>query len=90
VLLLSVGILFPEPALLLAQAASLGLVLALVAAILRRTLSRRPTSIYREPSQVILEKGSTQPFHQIPSAGKPGSTGNAPAVIPSVTLDWNV
>jgi hypothetical protein len=90
VLLLAVGVLYPEPTLLLAQAASLGLVLAVVAAILRRSLSRRPTSPYREPSQVIVERGSTQPFHQLPSAGNQASTGSAPAAVPSVTLDWNV
>jgi hypothetical protein len=90
VLLLAAGILYPEPTLLLAQAASLGLVLALVAAILRRSLTRRPTPLYREPSHVILERGSTKPFHQLPSAGNQASTESTPAVIPSVTLDWNV
>jgi len=64
--------------------------LALVAALLRRSLLRRPAPTYREPSQVILEKGSTQPFHPLPSAGDQPPTGSSPAVIPSVTLDWNV
>jgi hypothetical protein len=90
VLLLSLGVLYPEATLLMAQAASLGLLLALVAALLRRSLLRRPAPTYREPSQVILEKGSTQPFHPLPSAGDQPPTGSSPAVIPSVTLDWNV
>ena len=48
----------------------------------------RPT--YVEPSQVILDKGSTQPYAQPPGAGKKAATDSAAASVPSVTLDWNV
>jgi hypothetical protein len=90
VLLLSLGALYPETTLLAAQAASLGLLLALVAAVLRRSIERRPPPAYRESSQVIMERGSTQPFQPLPNAGNQVSTGSSPPVVPSVTLGWNV
>ena len=84
VLLLCTGFLYPEPTLLVSQAASLGLALALFAGLLERSVARRRREgMVRESSSSILEKGSTQTQHKPLAAGDPGSTETAPSTPPA-------
>jgi hypothetical protein len=79
--LLGAGVIAPEPTLLFAQAASLGLVLALVAGLLDRTVARRraPTKS-AESSHSRLELAATRlPPHSV-VVGNPSSTQAMPAV----------
>jgi hypothetical protein len=82
IVLLYVGILYyPEPALLLAQAASLGLALALVAGLLQRSVARRRRRVaVLETPSAVLERASTQSHYLLPTAGTQSSTQAAPAV----------
>ena len=82
IVLLYVGLLYyPEPALLLAQAASLGLALALVAGLLERSVARRRRrAAALESPSVVLERASTQSHYPLPMAGTQSSTRAAPAV----------
>lgn len=80
--LLCAGLLFPEPTLLVAQAAILGLVLTLVAGLLQHSVARRRRTILPEISSSILEKGSTQTQYQPPTAPNLISTQTAAAVAP--------
>lgn len=86
VVLLCIGILHPEPTLLLSQSASLGLALALLAGLLERSVARRRrgTVLPERPSS-ILEEGSTQTQHQPPAAGNQVSTQTAPPLPPSTS-----
>lgn len=60
VVLCSAAILYPEPVLLLAQAAGLGVVLSVLSAVLYRSLARRRQAIVpREMASSILERAST-------------------------------
>jgi hypothetical protein len=80
--LLAMGLIAPEPTLLLAQAASLGLALTLVAGLLGRSMSgrrRRPAS-RKEPSHVRLEVGSTRTPQRPVLVNGPASTESIPAV----------
>jgi hypothetical protein len=81
--LLCVGILYyPEPAVLLAQAASLGLALALLAGVLERSLARRRrVATALETPSVIMERASTQAHYPVPAAGTQSSTQSAPAIV---------
>jgi hypothetical protein len=91
VVLLSIGILYyPEPALLLAQAASLGLGLALVAGLLERSVARRrrATGMLEAPS-AVLEKASTQTHYPLPAAAVQSSTQTGPPIVAPSSPDSN-
>jgi hypothetical protein len=79
--LLSAGVIAPEPTLLFAQAACLGLVLALVAALLDRRVARRrlPAKI-PESSHSRLEFASTRLPSRSGVISNPSSTQAMPAV----------
>lgn len=77
---------YPEPAALLGQAAVLGVALSVVAAILQRSLRRRRGE-YREASQVVFEKGSTQLQPPL-AANSPTAAHAAPAA--SANPEWEV
>lgn len=73
----------PTSALLLAQAASVGLALALLAGLLHRALSRhgrRP--VRQEAFSSILDRGSTETQLHSPLPGSSVSTDTAPAAAP--------
>jgi len=81
-LLLGIGLLNPEPALLAAQAASLGLALALLAGLLERSVARRRREpILPDAPDVILDKGSTEVQYQLPVADNQVSTRAAPPPV---------
>ena len=83
VALLCVGTIYPEPTLLVAQAASLGLVMTLVAGLLQRGVARRRQAVtLLETASSILEKGSTQSQFQTIVPGSHVSTQSSPAVAP--------
>lgn len=74
-ILLCVGMLYPEPTLLVAQAASLGLALTLIAGLLQRSVARRRRgTIMTEASSSIMDTGSTQTQYPPPLSGGPIST----------------
>lgn len=80
---LSATLLYPEPTLLMAQAASLGLALTLVAGILQRGMARRQRRrLPGESASSLLEKGSTQALYMAPAVGPNDSTDPAPVVPP--------
>lgn len=83
------GLVYPEPTLMLAQAASLGLGLALLAGLLER-LSRRYTGVPVPPEAPpsMMEKKSTQIYRPAPAAGNLASTESGPASPPPASLDW--
>ncbi|MBN2473677.1 MAG: hypothetical protein JXB62_03640 [Pirellulales bacterium] len=85
--LLCAGLLYPEPALLVSQAASLGLALALLAGLLERSVARRrrETALSGVSAAVVLENGSTQAqfqVSQVPMVDHLASTRTAPSVEP--------
>lgn len=80
--LLAVGLLYPEPALLAAQAAVLGVVLSIAAAVLDRSLARRGQA---QPLPAALMIPHATPGLQPPSDVHPvlrGSTATGPALSP--------
>lgn len=102
VMLLFAGMAYPEPMLLLAQAASLGLALALLAGLLERSVARRRRlTTLPEPPSAVLEKASTRTHYPLRSegyvpspsdgmpAGRGSSTQTAPAMVPPSTTDPN-
>jgi hypothetical protein len=70
----------PGPAVLVAQAGSLGLVLALVALMLKRMLAPPPGPPATEPSSSVLDMGSTETQYRAAAAARPPSTENAPTL----------
>lgn len=77
-----------EPTLLVAQAASLGLVLALMAGLLQRSLARRHRQLVpREAASSRLERGSTQTLHPAMAPSPHESTDSAPAPVPLPTTN---
>ncbi|MHB9045983.1 MAG: hypothetical protein ACYC35_08590 [Pirellulales bacterium] len=80
--LLTAAAVYPEAALLVAQAASFGMVLALMAGVLegiaRRRRGRRTSPA---DSSSILDRASTEVQFRLPKAGPPGSTETAAAVL---------
>lgn len=85
VLLLAAVLTYPGPALLLTQAASLGVVLAVVAGLLKRSFARR-RAVPQPPSvSAILERGSTQIQQPLLVGGE--STDTAPTVLPTPTSE---
>jgi hypothetical protein len=88
--LLCVGILYPEPTLLLSQAASLGAVLTLLAGILQRGVARRRRGTAFPPAAAVLaETTSTRSHRQVVVAGAQLSTETAPVVVPPPPPDAN-
>jgi len=87
VILLAVGLLYPAPTVLLAQAAVIGLVLTLVAGLLHRGLPRRRVLPVMERPSSVIEINSTR---SLPGEARPRekrvlemeSTQTAPFVIP--------
>jgi len=78
----------PELALLIAQAASVGVALALVAGLLQRGVARRRRRLMpRNGANGLLEKGSTQTLHRAPVARPEDSTDTAPEIAPAPTTD---
>ncbi len=84
IVLLAAGMIAPEPTLLLAQAASLGLVLTLLAGLLERSVTRRRhrTTARQEPSGAPVELGSSHTPYPPPLAASQISTDTMPAVQP--------
>lgn len=73
----------PDLALLVAQASSLGVVLAAVAALLARGAPRPAlpiTVVVRGSSQALVERGQTEMYQRAPSGGVPASTATNPLV----------
>lgn len=85
--LLAAALMFPSPAILIAQAASLGFVLAIVAAALRGAFVRRPkppAANKTAGSSMRYEFGSTQPGQPVPLISRPrGSTLTGVASAPA-------
>jgi hypothetical protein len=73
---------YPEPALLLAQAASLGVVLTVLAGLFQGRAARRRVGPTREGSDVVLERSSTQTHRRPPSPADEPPTETAPAAVP--------
>lgn len=78
VVFVALGVAFPEPALMLLQAASLGGVLVLVAAVLRRRFARRPSG-YTAPSTLVRPGSSIA--RRVEAAASP----SAPAAVGSTS-----
>jgi hypothetical protein len=78
VLLVGLWVLFPEPTVLVLQAASLGLVLALLAGLLQRGLARRRRGVTLLGASIsVLEKDSTQTQYRPARVGGEASTETA-------------
>jgi hypothetical protein len=76
--LLSLGMIYPEPAIMLAQTSSIGLILASITALLVRLFPRRPTVVI-EPIVAKVEFPSTKsPHAPPPSAVSVSSTQSQP------------
>ena len=82
--LLVAGLIAPEPAFLLAQAASLGLGLTLLTGLFARGMSgrRRRVPPRKEASHSRIEVGSTRTPPRPPAVSGPASTESIPAVQP--------
>jgi len=90
VLLLCAGLLYPEPTLLMSQAASLGLALTLLAGLLERSVARRRRGVVPgETSSSILERDSTETEFRPRVAGNQASTDAIPAPMPLTPSDSN-
>ena len=84
--LLAAGLIAPEPTLLLAQAACLGLVLTLLAGMLERGVTRRRRMLARnEPSSSRVELGSTHTGFRPAIPDNPPSTAAIQPVPPQQT-----
>ena len=71
---------YPEPTLLLLQAASLGVVLVLVAAALQRRVTRPRRGVpHSEPTSSVFDRGSTETQYRLAPPAPPLSTESAPA-----------
>jgi hypothetical protein len=84
VLLLAADVLYPEAAGLVAQAAVLGLALALLAAVLSRVMvQQRPAPVLTEKVSSVLKNG----WPSVPSAPRPpDADGSTPPQTPHVAL----
>jgi hypothetical protein len=90
VLLVAV-ILYPGPALLLAQAAGVGIGLAILAGFLDRGFGGgRRRVMQRETSSSVLERGSTQILREPEMVGSHSSTHSAPVANSAVTPEPNL
>ena len=83
--LLVIALIYPEPALLFAQAGSLGLLLVLAALVLRGIVSRRPTPV--SPTAISsssrLERSSTRLHSRREPEPEPATTATSPVAIES-------
>jgi hypothetical protein len=87
VALIAMGLIAPEPTLLIAQAASLGLMLTLLAGLLERGVSRRYRVVVRkEPSSAPIEASSTRLPRPQPHTGNPSSTKTMAVIQPPPSL----
>jgi hypothetical protein len=77
------AILYPEPALLLGQAASLGVVLTILAGLLQRGVVRHRVIPPQEVSSSIIERSSTQTHYRPPAAGGEPPTETTAAAVPA-------
>jgi hypothetical protein len=85
------GLIVPEPTLLLLQAASLGLVLTLLAGLLERSAARRlrRTSVRKESSSERVERGSTHTSPRPQPAASPIPSETASNGPPQFTGEIN-
>ncbi|MEX2139291.1 MAG: hypothetical protein WD894_08525 [Pirellulales bacterium] len=83
---------YPEPAIVLAQAALLGVGLAVVAAVLHRVLPRDTSGddLARLPSSAIMERSSTEVFHRQAPAATPSSTASVAVALDRSTSESQV
>ena len=82
ILVLGAAALYPGPALMASQAASLGLVLALSAGLLHRLLGPPRSDVARrEPSSSVLDRVSTQAQYPPPAGDQQASTDTHPAPV---------
>ncbi len=89
VVLLGAVALYPGPALLASQAASLGLALALLGGLLNRLLGPgRGGLARREASSSVVDRSSTQARYP-PPVGEEASTDTVPAPVPLRTSESN-
>ncbi len=72
-----VGVLYPAPTLLIAQAAGLGLGLTLLAGLLERSVARRRGTLSPQVSRTAVEGDSTLTQHEAVRPGNPASTQTA-------------
>ena len=83
------GMLYPEPVLLAAQAAGLGLILAIAAGLLQYAMTRRhATSAVSEGGKPKVDKESTLVYQSAAAQGD-SSASVSPGAGPA-TLDWDV
>jgi hypothetical protein len=81
--------LYPEPVLLAAQAAGLGLILAIAAGLLQYAMTRRhATSAVSEGGKPKVDKESTLVYQSAAAQGD-SSASVSPGAGPA-TLDWDV
>ncbi len=83
--MLSVGLIWPEPTVLFAQAASLGLALTLLAGLLERGVARRRRAgVFPEPpASAVLDKGSTETLYQPRTTGSSAPPSTTPPGVSS-------
>jgi len=82
IVLLCVGQLWPEPTVLFAQAAGLGLAMTLLAGLLERGVARRRRVVlFPEPGSAAPEKGSSDTLYQ-PRGSGPSPSETTPPLIP--------
>ena len=82
VVLLSAALLYPGPMLLLLEAASLGVVLILLAGLLHRSVARRRGTLPGEMSSSILDRGSTRTVRPAPPKADGDSAQPPPDAVP--------
>ena len=81
--LLSLAMIYPEPAAMIAQASGLGLALTLLAGILERSMARRrKKSLLKEPPKSIMDSTSSRGLIQ---SAPPVSAGSSTRAIPAVS-----
>ncbi len=83
---------YPEPAIILAQAALLGIGLAVVAALLHRVLPRdaRTEDVSGLSTGAILERSSTEAFHRPQPSAAPSSTASVALALERPTSESQV
>jgi hypothetical protein len=86
--LLAGGAVFPEAMLLVAQAAALGVTLAILAGLVELGLGRRRPRQGR--TKAVAEKGSTQVYRASAAGAGQASTQSAPRAAPPASLEWDV
>ena len=93
IILIAVGVIYPEPTLMLLQAASLGALLTLVAGVLKRSLARRPApragSTLIRPGSSIARREAEPYLRPAAMAGSNSSTETGPLAGQLSTPDSN-